>query len=59
MTIGEFKKIVSDNNLPDEMPIQLFKIESEDVRTIPINEVTTHSVENDDGEEIEILVIAF
>lgn len=58
MNVGQLKEIIRD--LPDEMPVQVYGMNDDDeIRTSPIIEIVTHEVENDDGEEIEILVIAF
>lgn len=59
MNVAKFKELIA--GFPDEMPVELLKIEGDDEeeRTIPIIEVGTQVVENDEGEQIEILVIAF
>jgi hypothetical protein len=59
MNVAKLKELIAE--LPDDMPVQLLQIEGDDNDecTVPIVEVGTQSVENDQGDPIEILVISF
>lgn len=64
MNIGQFKKYIEDNNLPDEMPMGILDLTTDDVdeSNYPISEKTLHVddyVSFDEPDEIKGKMLFF